>query len=386
MHKPNAVLMLLSCLTLGLSLYIQAGAEETKTASADAAPKPLIQMAILLDTSSSMDGLIDQARGQLWKIVNEFITARREGKKPELQVALYEYGKPTLGADSGFIRQIVPFTTDLDKVSQELFALKTNGGDEYCGWVIKTACEQLSWSKEAHDLKVIFICGNEPFTQGSVDYRESCKNAIARGIIVNTIHCGPYQTGVNEKWQDGAMLADGKYSCIEQNKQIVHIDAPQDKAIMELNENLNKTYIAYGRDGKEAQQNQAAQDRNAEKMDSSVASARAATKASANYKSGNWDLVDKAKDAPGAVAELKAEELPEEMKKMSADERKAYIDEKAKARAEIQEKILKLNTERNQFIAEEMKKRGDSSENTLDKVMAKTVREQAEKKSFEFKQ
>src|SRR5690242_1233076 len=94
------------------------GAEDTKAIKSDETPKPVIQMAILLDTSSSMDGLIDQARSQLWTVVNEFITAKREGKRPELQVALYEYGKPSLGASSGFIRQIVPLTTDLDKVSQ----------------------------------------------------------------------------------------------------------------------------------------------------------------------------------------------------------------------------------------------------------------------------
>ena len=36
----------------------------------------------------------------------------------------------------------------------------------------------------------IFIAGNEPFTQGPVNYAESCKAAITKGIIVNTIHCG----------------------------------------------------------------------------------------------------------------------------------------------------------------------------------------------------
>ena len=30
--------------------------------------KRLVQMAILLDTSNSMDGLIEQAKSQLWKI------------------------------------------------------------------------------------------------------------------------------------------------------------------------------------------------------------------------------------------------------------------------------------------------------------------------------
>ena len=77
------------------------------------------------------------------------------------------------------------------------------------GWVIKTATEQLAWSASNKDLKVIFIAGNEPFTQGPVDYKTSCKGAIEKGIIVNTIHCGDEATGIRDMWQDGAKLADG---------------------------------------------------------------------------------------------------------------------------------------------------------------------------------
>ncbi len=137
-------------------------------------PKPRVQMAILLDTSGSMSGLIDQARTELWAIVNEFITAKRDGQAPELRVALYEYGKSSLPASEGYIRMIVPLTMDLDKISEELFALKTNGGSEYCGWVIKEATAALQWSGAPEDLKVIFIAGNEPFTQGKVKYQKAC--------------------------------------------------------------------------------------------------------------------------------------------------------------------------------------------------------------------
>src|SRR5262245_58669484 len=87
--------------------------------------KPIVQIAILLDTNNSMDGLIGQAKTQLWKIVNEFATARRDGVRPEIQVALYHYGTPSLGVETGYIKQLVPLTTDLDKVSDELFKLRT---------------------------------------------------------------------------------------------------------------------------------------------------------------------------------------------------------------------------------------------------------------------
>jgi hypothetical protein len=181
-------LILLTTLIAGMQML--SGATEKTVAQ-----KPLVQIAILLDTSSSMDGLIEQAKGQLWKICNEFIKARQNGVAPEVQVALYEYGKSSLSQQSGWIRKIQPLTTDLDKISEELFALTTNGGDEYCGWVIKQAVNELDWSPRPDVYKVIFIAGNEPFTQGPVNYAESCKAAISKGIIVNTIHCAMKRPG-----------------------------------------------------------------------------------------------------------------------------------------------------------------------------------------------
>jgi hypothetical protein len=39
-------------------------------------------MAILLDTSNSMEGLIDQVKVQLWGIINELLYAKYGIKKP----------------------------------------------------------------------------------------------------------------------------------------------------------------------------------------------------------------------------------------------------------------------------------------------------------------
>src|SRR5688572_17798159 len=135
--------------------------------------KQQIMLALLLDTSNSMDGLIDQAKSQLWKIVNELAQAKcGDGAVPDIQIALYEYGNSGLPVTSGYIRQVSPFTTDLDVVSDKLFALRTNGGDEYCGQVIKTSLNELAWSSSSEDLKMIFIAGNEPFNQGHVHFSQ----------------------------------------------------------------------------------------------------------------------------------------------------------------------------------------------------------------------
>ena len=345
--------------------------------------KPRVQMAILLDTSGSMSGLIDQARTELWAIVNEFITAKRDGKAPQLEVALYEYGKSSLPADEGYLRMIVPFTMDLDKISEELFALKTNGGSEYCGWVVKEATDTLQWSPVPNDLKVIFIAGNEPFTQGNVDYRKTCKAAIAKGIVVNTIHCGNADQGIGGKWKDGAALADGEFLNIDQNKTAVHVAAPQDKEIAELGIILNSTYIAYGRDGRMAYQRQSRQDLNASSSSGLAATQRAVTKSSANYVNTGWDLVDGLKNKAIKLEDMKPEDLPEEMKKMSPKEQKAYVDKKSKERSEIQKKIQKLNEARKKYIAGEMKKKSKKGD-TLGSAAIQAVRKQAEKKNFKF--
>jgi hypothetical protein len=344
--------------------------------------KPLVQIAILLDTSGSMEGLIDQARTELWSIVNEFIFADRGGHKPEIQVALYEYGNDGLEAEGGWIRQVVPLTTDLDRISEELFALKTNGGTECCGWVIKEATEKLKWSPSPEDLKVIFIAGNEPFTQGPQDYRQTCKAAVARGILVNTIHCGGERDGIDGHWKDGAVLADGRYLNIDQNRQVVHIPAPQDKEIAELGARLNGTYVPFGQQGQVARERQAAQDTNASLASPQAVVQRTLTKSSHNYMNIGWDLVDVVRAKSMDLSQIKDEDLPKDMQGMSAEQKVNYVNAKGKERAELQAKVQQLNEQRNKYIAETAKQQGDQ---TLGSAVKQAIREQAGKKHYTFK-
>ena len=366
---------------LALGIFSLAGTAETVKPAAD---QPVVQLAILLDTSNSMDGLIAQAKTQLWNIVNEFATAKQDGKAPRVQVALYEYGNNGLSEKKGWVRQVVPLTDDLDKLSEQLFSLKTNGGEEYCGWVIRDAVKGLEWDSSPKTYKAIFIAGNEPFTQGPVNYVESCKGAIAKGIIVNTIHCGPEQEGIEGKWKDGAALADGRFLVINQDAHMTSIAAPQDKDIAVLNSKLNDTYIAYGRGGSAGKARQEAQDKNAAAAPagSTVLATRALSKSSANYSNAAWDIVDRAKDKGFDISKLKDEELPEEMRKLNADERKAFIAKKTAERDALQKELGALATAREKFVAEKMKEKG--KDDTLGVAVTKAVREQASKKGVVF--
>jgi hypothetical protein len=341
----------------------------------------VIQIALLLDTSNSMDGLINQAKSQLWKIVNEFALARKDGKIPKLQIALYEYGNNSISSETGYIRQVTGLTNDLDKISDELFKLTTNGGDEYCGQVIDNAVKDLQWSSQKDIMKIIFIAGNEPFTQGSHNYKKSCKKAIANGIIINTIYCGSYDEGMNTNWKDGADLADGMYSNIDHNQQIAYISAPQDDEINRLGQALNKTYLGYGTSGQYSKKLQESQDKNAASVASEVMVQRSAAKASSQYSNEQWDLVDAAKKDPAIIEKLKEEQLPEEIRGMKPEEQKKYIEEKSRERKEIQTKINKLNKDRRTYVEEQQK---NTNENSLDKAMLSAIRKQAQKRNYSF--
>src|SRR5262249_39700200 len=292
------------CLAVAALLFTHkpAAAKDPKPAA-----QPSVQIAILLDTSNSMDGLIAQAKTQLWDVVNEFGRAKRNGRPPAMEVALFEYGRSSLSPGEGFVRLILPLTDDLDRVSEELFALKTNGGEEYCGWVIKDAVKRLEWSRSRDVYKAIFIAGNEPFTQGSVDYHASCKAAIERGILVNTIFCGASAEGRQTGWSDGAVLADGRYMSIDQNQRVVEIPTPQDAPRARLGVKLNETYLPYGRMGMAGQARQVAQDANAGAVSASVLASRSVSKGNAVYCNDAWDLVDAIKNGKCKMEDIKTE-------------------------------------------------------------------------------
>jgi hypothetical protein len=348
---------------------------ETANQSNDHNVSPLIQLAILLDNSGSMSGLIEQAKSELWRVVNELTTARHGGRQPRLQVALYLYGDPPP-------QQLNALTDDLDKVSESLFAVAINGGSEYCGQAIEMAARELAWSTSPHDLKLIFIAGNEPFTQGPVDYREACREAIAKGIIVNTIHCGD---GIPDDWRDGALLADGKCIGINQNAQVAHIEAPQDAEIARLGVELNQTYLPYGNAAAESQMRQVAQDGNAAAQSPGSSVQRAVAKANAFYRNSGWDLVDAIRDETVRLADVKTEDLPESMRGMSAVERQKYVTQQSDARQRLQERINTLNTERNRFVAEKQQESAaQSGASTLDQALVQAIRSQASQKQFTF--
>jgi hypothetical protein len=339
-----------------------------------------VKIALLLDTSNSMDGLINQAKAQLWDIVNKFTHAKCGNEaRPKLQIALYQYGNDNLSSQEGYIQQVLGFSDDLDEISEKLFSLTTNGGEEYCGAVIQTSLKQLNWGKNEDNLKMIFIAGNEPFTQGKLNYKDAVTNAKEKDVVVNTIFCGNYEQGINTQWKNGAKLTGGEYIAIDHNRQVVHIETPYDEVIIKLNSKLNTTYISYGAMGQSKMRNQYAQDANAMEMEEVVAVKRAVSKSSRLYSNSSWDLVDASDDKDFDVSKLDADELPKELQGKAAGVITAYIQVKKSERIKIQKEIQELNSRREAYISKNQK---EGSKGELENAMLEAIKRQAEKKNY----
>ncbi|HEX6225710.1 MAG TPA: vWA domain-containing protein [Chryseolinea sp.] len=342
-----------------------------------------IMLALLLDTSNSMDGLIDQAKSQLWKIVNEVAAAKSaDGTQPNIKIALYEYGNDGLSSYEGYIRQVSALTDDLDVISEKLFSLSTNGGSEFCGQVIKTALNQLAWSASKADLKMIFIAGNEPFTMGNVSYELACSAAKEKEVVVNTIYCGEFNDGITLSWKRGADLTGGTFMNIEQNSETVYVPTPYDGEIAALNDKLNATYVYYGASGVYKKEQQIAQDNNAASYGLANMAERSFCKSSHAYKNSSWDLVDASRDNAKIITEIKSDDLPTEMRSMSLLQRKVYITQKAEQRTKIQAEIQSLNKKRQEFISKNTPQ--NVKDKMLDASMMKAIKEQGKAKNLKW--
>lgn len=364
---------------------------------APAAGQP-IDLVLCLDVSGSMNGLIDSAKLRLWDIVNELARLK---PTPHLRVALYSYGATNHPAETGWVRKEIDLTEDLDDVYKALNTLRIGGGTELCARVSKAALDEQKWSPHKEALRLMFVCGNEPVDQDKqVSLEDVATKARQANVIINTIYCGPAAHPEAAGWARFATLAGGQYMNIDQNRasRQTLVKTEYDEQILKLGEELNKTYVAYGKDGQAKAANQLAQDRNAFGAGGGLAKGggaggfappaaaieRSVTKASPLYRNATWDLVDRMNETDFDLASIKEDDLPEELKKLKPEERLAYLKKKAAERAELQKKITELSLKRQKKIEEELARLPRTEpEKAFDEALKGVIRDQAKAKGFE---
>ena len=340
--------------------------------------QPVVDLAICLDTSGSMDGLIDAARRNIWAVVNDLALAK---PAPVIRIAFLTFGNDGHDEASGWVKIHAPLTGDLDLISQELFAQETNGGTELVARVVDRATNSLDWNADPASLKIIIVAGNEGADQDTeISYHDACRRAIAKGIMVNSIYCGAESDAEASAWREVSMLADGSFATIDQDETVVEIPTPFDDELVTLNESFNGTYLAYGADGRVYFARQTAEDMNVTNLGTTASVARTASKASAAYGNAGWDLCDAVKEQQVDLESLKESELPEEMKNMTAEEREAYVASKQAERDMLAKQVQELTQKRNAFLAKEKARLALDESRSFGTVLRAAIRKQAQAK------
>ncbi|MBI5778609.1 MAG: VWA domain-containing protein [Planctomycetes bacterium] len=349
-------------------------------------PRKHMDLVFAIDVSGSMEHIIAATQQKVWAIVNEMLKSR---PMPTLRVGLIAYRGESEECYGGTGFKVWDLTEDLDQAYGNLMALRTDGGSTECvGRAIYEASHSISWQKTDETLKVLFVLGNEPANQDrnkeKYGYQVTASAAIRNGIQINTVYCSSHEPATPE-WAEISRLADGSFLTVGLEGRIAAVSTPMDKELADLQRKLIGTNVAYG--------GQAGLKMVSElnKAESAAACAPQSVQADrsialANQKSGRigtWDLLDAVNEKRVKLEELKDEELPEEMRKITPEKRREYLETKQKDRAEIVKKIQDLSRARDEYIQTEIKKQ-NLDKNTVDQIILNTLRQQAEKKGFKF--
>lgn len=357
--------------------------EESTAAAAEATaperPWEVIDVAIALDTSGSMEYLIEAARLKLWAIVHDLTLLE---PTPTLRVALLTFGNFKNHRDAGWVRVETDLTEDLDQVSERLFMLTAEGGTEYLGRVLKVALQGLSWTPSEYTLKLVFVVGNEPANQDpEVSFREMAERARDKGILVNAVFCGSGEHEDAASWKEMAELADGQFATIDHRRRTVIVKTPFDEEIAELSAEINDTYIPLGERGRQRRRKLAEQDKNAKMLSPEAATSRAQVKTTRLYCAG-WDLVDALDAGRVSLYDLEKEELPENLRAMSIRELEIYVEEMRKRRAELREQIAEMAEMRRQRVSAQINLNDLGDSMTFDAALRRVILKRAEEKGF----
>jgi Mg-chelatase subunit ChlD len=345
---------------------------------------PRIDVVFVLDTTGSMSGLIAAAKEKIWSIANTMAIAK---PTPQIRMGLVGYRDRR----DAYVTKHTPLTDDLDAVYKDLMAFQAGGGGdtpESVNQALHEAVTKMTWSREPKVYRVIFLVGDCPPHMDypdDVKYPVTCKTAAEAGIIINTIQCGSHAATV-PIWQEIALKAEGAYFRVEQSGSAVLAGTPFDGRLAELSRELDKTRIYYG--SAEAIRKQEARERVGDGIYKGASLAAQARRAVFNASeagrfnfTGGKELVDDVASGRVKLADLKPEQLPERLQKMTPEQRKVHLEQNLARRRQLQEDVKKLAAQRQAHLLKQAKTKLRGS---LDQQVFDTLREQAGKKGLDY--
>ncbi len=338
-----------------------------------------IQVALLIDISGSMDGLISQTQGQLWKMANYLSQLEKNGKIPIVELALISYGGLEFEKQTA-INLESPLVSDLDRLAERLFQLSARGSQEHCAEALQLAADSLDWSENEEDMKVIIIAGNEAFDQGNLSIEEVCNVLEKKNILLNTIFCGSYKSGVELHWQKAALLTGGLYANINQHLANEQMDTPFDSKIAQLYHQFKATLIPYGQETEERTRRMEYQDQSVKKMGNIFYRDRVMFLINNPSDPNNPDLIELFEENPDTLNKVQPQLLPSFYQKMSLENLRKTIIQNQYKRGVLKQAIELYNSKIDDYLKVSLG--AGFNENSLETVLLQILREQAQINSF----
>lgn len=366
---------------VGLTIILTAtGAFSQERSEPNPDERGTLEMVFVVDTTGSMSGLIEGAKQRIWGIVNEVM--QRESR-PRVRVGLVAYRD--LGDD--YVTRVEPITEDLDKIYTTLMDYQASGGGDEPENVRRALAEGVSkvgWSKSRIGLaQIIFLVGDAPPQnyEQEPDVIETTALAVKENIFINTIQCGS-TAKTKEIWQQIARRGEGKYFSIAQDGGVQAIGTPYDEKLAELAQTISRTYITYGAVAVQSQ-NFALITRNETTIAADApmtAQAERAVNKAVNSFSYAGDLLEDIINERVDLKDIKVEELPEELRNLTPEEREKEIGSRIDERRQIRREILELSKQRDAYIAAERRKIG--AQNGFDTAVAEALNEQLRRRGI----
>jgi Mg-chelatase subunit ChlD len=386
---PSALLTF----ALGLGM-VTALAKSYTPEPSNPAPNPnvnsekTLEMVFVLDTTGSMGGLIDGAKQRIWGIINDVMQTPAH---PAVRVGLVAY------RDHGdsYVTQVLPVTNDLDKVYTTLMEYRADGGGdgpEDVRQALADGVRKAGWSKpQANTAQIVFLVGDAPphddYAQ-EPDTLATAADAIKNGMVVNTIQCGADEQ-TRQVWQQIARRGEGQYFAIAQDGGVQTIATPYDSRLSELGGRLGSTYLAYGggagaegeRFRNEAMAHQVATESAVAGNAPAPAQADRAVNKALNRDAYVGDLLQSIENGSVRLDDVETEDLPADLQKLPAGERKQEVERRLSERRKIRDEIVSLKRQRDDYIAAERKKRS-GPQTGFDAAVASALKEQMAKKGI----
>jgi hypothetical protein len=208
-------------------------------------------------------------------------------------------------------------------------------------------------------------------------------DAKQRDVTVNVIYCGIPGHEIAESWKEIAELAGSEFAAIDHRSLGSTVATPYDKELAELSASINSTYVPLGEEGREAQQNQVQQDRNAATLGPATVASRAQAKTSPLY-SANRDLLDQLETGKTTLTELDDSDLPETMQGMTFDELEVYVEDLKLRREQLRRQIADLNRKRRSYVSEQLQAKGGDDSSAFGAVVQRTLVEKGKEKGLDF--